>query len=142
VVSVIVALALTPLAVAVIFALPAATPVTTPDALTFAMPGLSLDHATLGDAIAFPMVSTTLAARVTDLLTTTDAVAGVTEMVGFFGAGLADTSTTAFALCAPAMAIMSAFPGLRAVTTPLLSTVAMVVSDETQTTGCPSTEFP
>ena len=130
-----VALALTPLDVAVILALPAATPVTTPDELTVAMAGLLLDQVMLGEATFCPMVSTTLATSVVVLATTTDAVEGVTEIVAFFGAGFADTSTTACALCVPEMTMMFAFPGLRAVTTPLLSTVATVVSDETQITG-------
>jgi hypothetical protein len=109
--------------------------VTTPAWVTVAIAGLALDQLTLGPVTLFPVVSTTLTASVTVAFATTPTVEGVIVTVGFLDAGSSETSTTAWALCVPAMAMMLAVPGLCADTTPLVETVATLESEETQTMG-------
>jgi hypothetical protein len=106
---------------AVIVALPADTPVTTPDDETVATDVLLLDHVTGAPAMTLPFASRTVAERVTLVPMATVAVAGATVTLAAAGAV---TVTTADADCPSLVAVIVADPGETPVTTPEADTVA------------------
>jgi hypothetical protein len=112
--------------VAVIVACPAATAVTTPDALTVATFGFRLAHVTIGLATTSPFGSRTWAVSVPVVPTPlkgTPAGVTVTELVA-----AATTVTEALPDTEPDVARIVAVPVCRAVTSPLALTRATVVS--------------
>jgi hypothetical protein len=121
-----------PTEVAVILAVPVATPVTTPEVLTLAMVGADEVQVTAVDA---PPVTLTVAMRGTVAPTATDGFAGA--MATEFTAGRGLTVTTAEAdraLSTVEVAVMVAVPTATPVTSPAAETVATPVADEVHDT--------
>jgi len=117
-----------PAQVAVIVAEPAATPVTTPAALTVAAAALFVDHVTVCPLITFPCSSLTVATSVVVAPAPTVAVDGVTVTLvttGAGGGGGAVTVTSDVPLFPALVAVMVAAPAAMPVTVPSDATVAV-----------------
>jgi hypothetical protein len=130
-----------PSLVAVMVALPAATPVTTPFADTVAAPVFEELQLTVRPVSVAPLASRVVAESCTVLPATTVAVVGATATLAT-GAGAGSvTVTSAVPLVSPAVAVIVASPVAMAVTTPS-ETRAMLTFDEDQTTDCPDIADP
>ena len=109
--------------VAVIVAVPAATPVTMPAALTVAVAELLVDQVTVWPVITFPCASFTVAESATVAPTFIDAVGGATVTVVTTGG--ADVTVTLEVPVFPAhVAVTVAEPAATPLTKPLALTVA------------------
>jgi len=137
--TVIAAVPLFPSLVAVIVAVPAATPVTRPLADTVAIARFELDHATARPASTFPAASFVVALSWVVPPTTALAVAGLTTTDA---TGTVDTVTTAVALCPSLVAVIVADPSATPVTTPLADTVATALLLVVQVTTRPLSVLP
>jgi hypothetical protein len=128
--------------VAVIVALPAATAVTKPLALTEAMAGLELDHVTTRPVSTLPLASRVVAESCTVAPTTRldDVGATVTDATGT-GAGaltvIADEPT-----CPSLDAVTDTLPAATAVTSPEVETVAIPVFAELHAITRPVSTLP
>ena len=122
--------------VAVMVADPAATPVTTPLALTVAAAVLLLAQVTACPVITFPFWSFTVACREVVLPATTEADAGETVTVVTTGAGGGVLVTVIAAVpdLPELVAVMVAEPAATPLTTPLAFTVATPVLSLDQVT--------
>src|SRR3989440_9955960 len=118
------AVPLWPSIVAVMGVDPAATPVTTPLALTGATLVLPLDHVTVRPVSVLPFASFSVAVRVTVRPTTTLGVAGVTVTVA---TGTCTTVTAELPFCPSLVAVIVAVPATLPVTSPVPLTVATLV---------------
>jgi hypothetical protein len=133
------AVPLMPSLVAVIVALPAATPVTTPADETLAMDGALDVHVTVRPANTFPPASFVTAVSVVLPPTSKVALVGVTETDA---TGTADTVTAVVPLLPSHVAVMFAVPIATAVTSPLLDTVATVGALDVQVIVRPDSVAP
>src|SRR2546427_8198669 len=139
VLTVIVAVPLCPSEVAVIVAEPAATPVTSPLALTVATAGLPLDQAIVRPESELPFASFGVAASGTVWPTCTDAVAGFTVTDA---TGTVLTVIVAVPLCPSEVAVIVAEPAATPVTRPLALTVATAGLPLDQAIVRPESELP
>lgn len=114
-----------PSLVAVMLAVPAATPVTTPDVVTVAMCVSDDDHATTRPESALPFASSVAAVNVADAPIATWELAGVTTTVATGAGAGAFTVICALAVFPSLVAVMVALPARAAVTTPDALTVAV-----------------
>jgi hypothetical protein len=114
---------LTPSLDAVIVAVPLPTPVTTPLEVTVAIDVLLLVHPTTRPVKVFPAPSFGVAVNVTLWPTIVDAVDGVTDTLA---TGTARTVTVADPCFPSTDAMMTAIPGKRPLTTPVVETLAIV----------------
>ncbi len=119
------ALPLCPSLVAVIVAVPATLPVTSPAALTVATVVLLLAHVTVRPVSGVPFASFGVAVSCTVVPSFTDAVAGVTSTVAT-GTDVG-TVIAAVPLCPSLVAVIVALPPACPVTSPLALTVATLV---------------
>src|SRR3989442_1656882 len=110
-----------PSLVAVVAAVPGATPVTSPLADTVERPGLDLVQVTARPVSAFPLASLGVALSCTVPPTTTFAVAGLTTTEA---TGTVDTVTAAVPLWPSLVAVIVTAPTATPVTRPLAETVA------------------
>jgi len=122
---VIAAASLAPPLVAVIGAVPAARPETSPLALTLATAGAPLAHVTVRPLSTFPALSFTVALSWRLAPRSRVAVAG---LITTDATGTLETVTVAPALFPPLVAVMVAEPAATPVTKPLALTVATAVS--------------
>src|SRR6266700_396491 len=129
---------LTPL-VAVIVALPTVTPVTSPEALTAAAAPLLVVQVIVRPLSGFPAESLAVALSCSVLPTATLANAGLTVTEA---TGTTVTVSDAVPLCPPLVAVMVVEPAARAVTSPLVPTVATVVLQLDHATLLPVSGFP
>jgi hypothetical protein len=130
---------LLPSLVAVIVAVPGATPVTTPDGDTVAIAVLLDAHVMARPVSAFPLASSVAAVSVVVCPTTTAAVEGVT----FTDAtGAAVTVTVAVPLFPSLDAVIVTDPTLSPLTRPVLDTTATDSSLEVQPTSLPCSSAP
>src|SRR5713101_2714521 len=118
------ALPLCPSLVAVIVAVPATLPVTSPDALTVATVVLLLAHVTVRPVSGAPFASFGVAVSCTVVPSFTDAVAGATVTDA---TGTCTTVSAALPLCPSLVAVIVAVPATLPVTSPAALTVATVV---------------
>src|SRR5690349_2876203 len=132
-VTVILAVASFPSLVAVIVALPAATPVTRPLADTVAAAGVSVDHVTVRPVSGCPAASFGVAVSCTEAPDATVAEAGVTT-IDATGLAVAVTVTRAVPLLPSLVPVMVAAPAPTPVTRPLLDTVATWALSDVQVT--------
>src|SRR2546427_46285 len=139
VLTVIVAVPLCPSEVAVIVAEPAATPVTSPLALTVATAGLPLDQPIVRPESELPFASFGVAASGTVWPTCTDAVAGFTVTDA---TGTVATVIAAVPLCPSEVAVIVAEPAATPVTRPLALSVATAGLPLDQATVRPASELP
>src|SRR3989442_1232291 len=128
-----------PSLVAVIVAVPGATPVTSPLADTVAMPGLELVQVTARPASAFPAASLGVALSGVVPPTTTVAVAGLTTTEA---TGTLDTVTATVPLWPSLVAVIAAAPTATPVTKPLAETVATALLLVVQVTTRPLSRLP
>src|SRR5205809_312061 len=128
-----------PSLVAVIVAVPAVFPVTSPLALTVATAVLLLAQVTVRPLSGFPFASFGVAVSCTVWPTCTDAVAGLTVTAA---TGTVLTVTVAGPLCPSQVAVIVAAPAATAVTSPLALTVATAVLPLDQVTVRPGSELP
>lgn len=131
-----------PLAVperAVIVALPAATPVTTPDEETVATAVLLLDQVTGAPDITVPFASRTVADSVDVVPIGTVTLPGATVTLAGVGAF---TVTDADADLPSLVAVMVAVPGATPVTTPFADTVATDAAPLVHVTARPVSTLP
>jgi len=130
---------LCPSLVAVIVAVPATLPVTSPLELTVATVVLLLTQVTVRPDSGLPFASFGVAVSWTVLPSFTDADAGatVTEATGTF-----ETVTLAVPLCPSLVAVIVAEPAATPVTRPLLVTLATLVLPLAQLTVRPESGFP
>src|SRR5437867_7722200 len=137
--TVIVAGPLFPSLVAVIVAVPAVTPVTSPPALTVATALLLLPQLTGRPDNGLPLPSFEVAASCTVWPTCTDAVPGLTVTDA---TGTVLTVIVVVPLCPSLVAVIVAAPAVTPVTTPLPLTVATAVLLLPQLTGRPDNGLP
>src|SRR5205809_206209 len=128
-----------PSLVAVIVAVPAVFPVTSPLALTVATAVLLLAQVTVRPLSGFPFASFGVAVSCTVWPTCTDAVAGLTVTAA---TGTVLTVIVAEPLCPSEVAVIVAAPAATAVTSPLALTVATAVLPLDQVTVRPGSELP
>jgi hypothetical protein len=125
--------------VAVIVAVPGATPVTIPVDETVAVAdGLEL-HVTGASDMTFPLASFTTAVSDVVRATMTFAEGGVTVTVAATGAA---TVTVAVPVCPSLVAVIVDVPALTAVTTPAAETVATAGVPDAHTIARPVSTFP
>src|SRR5215831_9292470 len=127
-VTVIDAVPLLPSLVAVIVAVPAATPVTSPPLLTVAVPVAPLDQVMLRPVRTLPFASLVVAASWTVFPTATEALAGLTVTVATGGGAEAVTVIVAVPLLPSLVAVIVAVPAAPPETSPLPFTVAVPVA--------------
>src|SRR6266516_6034893 len=139
VLTVIVAVPLCPSEIAVIVAEPAATPVTSPLALTVATAVLPLAQVIVRPVRVLPFASLGVAASCTVWPTCTDAVAGFTVTDA---TGTVLTVMVAPPLCPSDVAAIVADPAATPLTTPLVLTVATAVLPLDQVIARPESELP
>src|SRR6266516_4470546 len=139
VLTVIVAVPLCPSEIAVIVAEPAATPVTSPLALTVATAVLPLAQVIVRPVRVLPFASLGVAASCTVWPTCTDAVAGFTVTDA---TGTVLTVMVAPPLCPSEVAVIVADPAATPVTSPLALTVATAVLPLDQLIVRPESELP
>jgi hypothetical protein len=125
--------------VAVISAVPVATPVTSPLELTVAAALLLLTHVTVRPVNVLPFASLVVAVSCTVCPGWTAAAAGDTVTVA---TGAAVTVMAAVPLCPSLVAVIVAPPAAPAVTSPLPFTVATVVLFEDHVTTRPANGLP
>src|SRR6266568_4090228 len=133
------AVPLLPPLVAVIVALPTVTPVTSPEALTAAAAPLLVVQVIVRPLSGFPAESLAVALSCSVLPTATLANAGLTVTEA---TGTTVTVSDAVPLCPPLVAVMVVEPAARAVTSPLVPTVATVVLPLDHATLLPVSGFP
>jgi hypothetical protein len=138
-VTVIAAVPLCPSLVAVMVALPAATPVTSPLAETVAMADALLAHVTTRPESAFPLASFGVAVSCTVCPTAILADAGLTATEA---TGTMVTVTVAVPLFPSLVAVRVALPAATPVTSPLAETVAMADALLAQVTTRPASGLP
>src|SRR5438034_883573 len=139
------AVPLFPSLVAVIVAVPAADPVTSPLALTVATPAALVPHAIVRPVSTFPLASFRLAVSCTVAPTGTLADAGLTttDATGAGGGGGSDvTVTVAVPLFPSLVAVTVAAPAATAVTSPLGDAAAMAGLLDIQATARPLSGLP
>jgi len=147
-VTVTVAVPLFPSLVAVIVAVPAATPVTSPLPLTVATPDVPLAQLTVRPFSTFPLASFSVALSCTDCPTVRLADAGLTVTVatgaggGGGGGGSVVTVTEAVPLFPSLVAVIVAAPAATAVTSPLGDAAAMAGLLDIQATARPLSGLP
>ncbi len=127
-----------PLLVAVMFAVPAATPVTTPDAETVATAVLLEVQVTACPVITLLFASRTVAAAADVAPFAIDVGVNATETVATAGV----TVIVAAPVTPPLVAVMLAVPTATAVTTPVAETVATAELLDAQVTGEPVIGLP
>src|SRR6266566_1412673 len=137
--TVIAELPLFPSLVAVIFAEPVATPVTSPLPFTVATPGASVDHVIALPESGLPLASSGVAVSCWVVPTNTEADAGLT-LTDATGTGF--TMIAALALLPSLAAVMLAVPAASAVTSPLPFTVATPGASLDQVIVRPESGFP
>ncbi len=140
-VPVIAALPLWPSLVAVIAAVPAATPVTRPVPFTVATAGVLLAHVTTRPLKPLPLASLGVAASCTVPPAATLAVAGLTA-TDATGAAVRVTATAAPPLCPSLVAVIATAPAATPVTSPLLFTAATAGALLTHAIARPLNELP
>src|SRR5438093_50146 len=137
--TVIAELPLFPSLVAVIFAKPVATPVTSPLPFTVATPGASVDHVIALPESGFPLASSSVAVSCCVAPTYIDAVAGLT-LTEATGTGF--TVMAAPALFPSLVAVMFAEPTATAATSPFAFTVATLGASLDQVIVRPESGLP
>jgi hypothetical protein len=137
--TVIAELPLFPSLVAVMFAVPAATPLTSPVFDTVATAVLSLPHVTTRPFSTFPFASNRLAVSCCVVPVTIVAAAGLTVTVA---TGADVTVIAAVPFLVSLLAVMVADPEATAVTTPAVETVATAVLELDHVTTRSSNGFP
>ncbi len=130
-----------PSLVAVIVAVPASTPVTTPLPFTVAVPASSLAHVTTRPSSTFPLASRTVAVSCSVCPAITFADAGLT-LTDATAAGVSVTVIPAVPFLPSLVAVMIAKPAATGVTSPLPLTVATPVLLLVQLTARPVRTFP
>ena len=145
------ALPVTPSLVAVIVAVPAPTPVTSPLVLTVASPAALVTQATVRPVSTLPLASLSVALSCTDCPTVTLADAGLTTTVataagggggGGGGDGRVVTVTAAIPLFPSLVAVIVAEPAATAVTKPLGDAAATAGLVDVQATMRPLSTLP
>lgn len=127
---------------AVMVALPAATAVIWPLALTVATPVLLLVHVTARPASTVPLVSLSVAVSCAVPPTVRLVVDGETVTDATAAGDAAATVTCAVPLTPSLVAVMIAAPTATAVTIPLVDTVAMLVFEDDHVTARPVSTVP
>src|ERR1019366_9134556 len=125
--------------VAVIVAVPRATAVTSPLALTVALVASDVPHVTVRPESVLPLASSVAAVSCCVAPMTNVAVAGVTVTVA---TGIGLTVMVAVPVFVSLVAVIVAVPGATAVTSPLVLTVALVASDVPHVTVRPESVLP
>src|ERR1700694_134566 len=128
-----------PSLVAVMFAEPAATPVTSPLLFTVAAAALSLDHVTVRPESGAPFASSGVAVSCTVNPACTDVEGGLTITDA---TGTKITVTEAVPLCPSLVAVIVAEPAATPVTRPLPLTVAAAVLLDVHVTTRPDSGVP
>src|SRR6266566_602375 len=137
--TVIAELPLFPSLVAVIFAEPVATPVTSPLPFTVATPGASVDHVIALPESGLPLASSGVAVSCWVVPMNTEADAGLT-LTDATGTGF--TTIAALALFPSLVAVILAEPTPAAVTRPLAFTVATLAASVDQMIARPESGLP
>src|SRR5207249_3495619 len=137
--TVIAELPLFPSLVAVIFAEPVATPVTSPLPFTVATPGASVDHVIALPESGLPLASSGVAVSCCVVPMNTEADAGLT-LTDATGTGF--TTIAALALFPSLVAVILAEPTPAAVTRPLAFTVATLAASVDQMIARPESGLP
>jgi hypothetical protein len=125
--------------VAVIVAVPAATAVTSPLALTVALVASDVAHVTARPESVLPLASSVVAVSCCVLPTPRVAAAGVTVTLATGGG---DTVMVEVPVFVSLVAVIVALPVATAVTSPLALTVALVASDVAHVTTRPVSVLP